>query len=53
MDHLFYLTDINGPRLSGSPQYQKAAEWTVNQLKNGAFQMRHWNRGENSVEAGP
>ena len=33
MDHLFYLTDINGPRLSGSPQYRKAAEWSVNQLK--------------------
>ena len=26
MDHLFYLTDVNGPRLSGSPEYQKAAE---------------------------
>jgi hypothetical protein len=33
MDHLFYLTDINGPRLSGSPQLQKAAEWAVSQLK--------------------
>ncbi|HSE40361.1 MAG TPA: peptidase M28, partial [Acidobacteriota bacterium] len=33
MDHLFYLTDINGPRLSGSPEFQKAAEWIVNRLK--------------------
>ncbi|MCI0416948.1 M20/M25/M40 family metallo-hydrolase [bacterium] len=33
MDHLFYLTDVNGPRLSGSPEYQSAAEWTVKQLQ--------------------
>lgn len=26
MDHLFYLTDVHGPRLSGSPEFQKAAE---------------------------
>lgn len=33
MDHLFYLTDANGPRLTGSPGYQRAAEWCVKQLK--------------------
>lgn len=33
MDHLFYLTDVNGPRLTGSPGFQKAAEWAVARLK--------------------
>lgn len=27
MDHLFWLTDVNGPRLTNSPGYDKAAEW--------------------------
>jgi carboxypeptidase Q len=29
MDHMFYLTDVNGHRLTGSPGYKKAAEWVV------------------------
>lgn len=29
MEHLFYLTDVNGPRVTGSPGYRKAAEWVV------------------------
>lgn len=33
MDHMFYLTDVNGPRLSGSPGYKSAAEWVVTKLK--------------------
>src|SRR5262245_21182737 len=33
MDHLFYLTDANGPRLTGSPGFRKAAEWSVASLK--------------------
>jgi len=33
MDHLFYLTDVNGPRLSGSPGFRKAADWAVGRLK--------------------
>jgi carboxypeptidase Q len=27
MDHAFYLTDVHGPRLTGSPQLRSAAEW--------------------------
>ncbi|MCL6505805.1 MAG: M20/M25/M40 family metallo-hydrolase [Bryobacteraceae bacterium] len=34
MDHLFYLTDVHGPRLAGSPGYRRAAEWAVQQLKD-------------------
>ena len=33
MDHLFHLVDVHGPRLTGSPGFQGAADWTVQQLK--------------------
>ena len=33
MDHLFYLTDVNGPRLTNSPGYRKAAEWAAATLR--------------------
>ena len=33
MDHLFYLTDVNGPRLTGSPGWRAAADWAVARLK--------------------
>src|SRR5690349_410956 len=33
MDHLFYLTDVNGPRLTNSPGYFKAANWIVGQMQ--------------------
>src|SRR5450759_3510661 len=32
MDHLFYLTDVYGPRLAGSPQYRAASEWVVKRM---------------------
>lgn len=33
MDHLFWLTDANGPRLTNSPGYKTAADWAVKTLK--------------------
>jgi carboxypeptidase Q len=33
MEHLFYLTDVYGARLAGSPNYKKAGDWAVSQLK--------------------
>jgi carboxypeptidase Q len=33
METLSYLTDVHGPRLTGSPQLRKAQEWTQEQLK--------------------
>jgi carboxypeptidase Q len=33
MDHLFYLTDVYGPRVADSPNYFNAAAWAVKQLK--------------------
>src|SRR2546426_9173019 len=32
MDHAFYLTDVYGPRLTGSPAIKAAAEWVVRQF---------------------
>src|ERR1043166_1961251 len=39
MDHLFQLTDVNGPRLTGSPGFKSAAEWAVRQTKD--FGLEH------------
>jgi hypothetical protein len=33
MDHLFYLTDANGPRLTGSAGWDSAAAWALGTLK--------------------
>ena len=33
MEHLRYLTDVHGPRLTGSPQFDDAAKWAVDRLK--------------------
>jgi hypothetical protein len=33
MDHLFWLTDVYGPRLTGSPGFTTAANWAVKRLK--------------------
>ena len=32
MDIAFQLTDVNGPRLAGSPGYNKAANWAKSEL---------------------
>lgn len=33
MDHLFYLADVYGPRLTNSPGHRAAAEWVVKRLQ--------------------
>lgn len=33
MDHAFYLTDVNGPRLANSPGYNNAGNWIISELK--------------------
>jgi len=33
MDHIFYLTDVHGPRLTGSPGYKEAGDWVISRLK--------------------
>jgi hypothetical protein len=34
METLFYLTDVNGPRLTNSPGHLAAARWAVDRLKS-------------------
>ena len=34
MDHMFYLTDVHGPRLTNSTGFHKAADWTLDRLKS-------------------
>jgi carboxypeptidase Q len=41
MDTLFYLTDVNGPRLTNSPQYTAAAKWTVGRLNEWGISQPH------------
>ena len=33
MEHLFYLTDVYGPRLTNSPGFRAAADWVVKRLQ--------------------
>ncbi len=41
MDIASWLTDVYGPRLTGSPMLDKATEWTVNKLKSMGCQNVH------------
>ncbi len=59
MDTLFWLTDANGPRLTGSKGFNTAAQWSVTRLKAlGASNVhlekwgvfgREWNVGRSSL----
>ena len=44
MEHLRYLTDVHGPRLTGSPQFAKAAEWAIGRLKEYGLANVHLDR---------
>jgi len=41
MDHLFFLTDVNGPRLTCSPGFRSAADWVVRQLTSWGLSNPH------------
>jgi hypothetical protein len=38
MEHLFWLTDAYGPRLTGSPGFEQAGDWTVKTLQSWGLQ---------------
>jgi len=38
MKHLFYLTDVHGPRLQGSPGIESAGDWAVKTLQDWGMQ---------------
>ena len=48
MRTLHFLTDVYGPRLTGSPNHRAAAEWAVKQMKDWGFdnaQLEAWDFG--------
>ena len=57
-DRLAYLTDVFGPRLSGSESLEKALDWMLLQMKNDNFSnvreekvmVPHWVRGTEKAE---
>ena len=41
MRTVHYFTDVYGPRLTGSPNYKAAAEWTIKQMTEWGFTNGH------------
>jgi Predicted aminopeptidases len=41
MDHLFYISDVYGPRVNGSPNHRAAAEWIVKRLESYGLKNVH------------
>ncbi len=41
MEHAFYLTDVYGPRMTGSAGEKAAAEWVVNRMKEWGLAEPH------------
>jgi carboxypeptidase Q len=41
MDHLFYISDVYGPRITSSPNHRAAAEWIVKRLQSYGLQNVH------------
>ena len=38
---LHFLTDVHGPRLTGSPNHKAAAEWALTQLRQWGLENAH------------
>src|SRR5258708_22021458 len=41
MDHLYYLTEVYGPRLTGSPEFEQAVKWPGDRLKGYGMENVH------------
>ena len=41
MDTLSYLSDVHGPRLTASPEFDDAAQWAMDRLKSYGIQNVH------------
>jgi len=44
MEILSYLSDVYGPRLTGSPEYKQAAEWASTKLRQWGLQNVHFEK---------
>ncbi len=49
---MHYLTDVYGPRLTGSPNHENAAKWAVKQMESWGFKNGHLEPFDFSVVAG-
>jgi hypothetical protein len=49
---MHYLTDVYGPRLTGSPNHENAAKWAVKQMESWGFKNGHLEPWDFSVVAG-
>ena len=52
MHTVHMLTDRYGPRLTGSPNYEAAANWVVKRLTEWASRMPIWSLGISVIRAG-
>jgi hypothetical protein len=51
MDHLYQITEVRGPRLTGSPGFDEAAKWAAERLGEYGIQnvhLEHWGPFGNS-----
>jgi len=44
MDHIFWLADVYGPRLTGSPGIQQASEWAMKTFNEWGLANAHQER---------
>src|SRR5215469_16537201 len=44
MEHVFWLTDVNGPRLTGSSNFAAAAEWAQKQFQTYGLENVHYEK---------
>lgn len=42
METISWLTDVNGPRLTGSPGFRKSGDWVIAQMKKWGFSNVHY-----------
>jgi carboxypeptidase Q len=55
MDTAFYLTDVYGPRLTGSPEIKNAADWAVKKMTEWGLsnaKLEPWNGGTGTFGRG-
>ena len=52
LNTLHMLTDVYGPRLTGSPNLKAASDWVVKRTTDGASRTRISSRGTSAVRVG-
>src|SRR5689334_24768276 len=52
MRTMHFLTDIYGPRLTGSPNHKAAADWALTRMKSWGFENAHLEPWTSDTRAG-